>query len=101
MAGSAARSSTPAANAARNPCFIAIYSPIRICGPCYRATDTVSNKGRCMHFELTVLILSGASIVMAQQPAAPQRGPQQPMTFFVTSAGSGDGANLGGLGGAD
>jgi hypothetical protein len=33
----------------------------------------------------------------AQQPAAPQ----QPMSFFVTSAGKGDGANLGGLAGAD
>ena len=32
-----------------------------------------------------------------QQPAAPQ----QPMSFFVTSAGKGDGANLGGLTGAD
>jgi hypothetical protein len=32
-----------------------------------------------------------------QQPAAPQ----QPMSFFVTSAGKGDGANLGGLAGAD
>ena len=27
--------------------------------------------------------------------------PQEPMTFFITSAGSGDGANLGGLEGAD
>ena len=32
-----------------------------------------------------------------QQPAAPP----QPMSFFVTSAGKGDGANLGGLAGAD
>jgi hypothetical protein len=32
-----------------------------------------------------------------QQPAAPQ----QPMSFFVTSAGKGDGASLGGLAGAD
>jgi hypothetical protein len=46
------------------------------------------------------LILS-AAMAMAQQPAAPQRGPQQPMTFFVASQGSGDGANLGGLAGAD
>ena len=34
--------------------------------------------------------------VGAQQPAAPQ-----PMSFFITSAGKGDGANLGGLAGAD
>jgi hypothetical protein len=39
--------------------------------------------------------------LLAQQPAAPARGPQQPMTFFVTSQGSGNGANLGGLKGAD
>jgi hypothetical protein len=38
----------------------------------------------------------GASGVEAQQPAA-----QQPMSFFVTSVGLGDGANLGGLEGAD
>ena len=36
-------------------------------------------------------------------PAAATRGqqPQQPMTFFITSAGPGNGANLGGLAGAD
>jgi hypothetical protein len=38
-----------------------------------------------------------AAPVAAQQPAAPQ----QPMSFFVTSVGKGDGANLGGLAGAD
>jgi len=40
----------------------------------------------------TLLIPAGAE---AQQP------PQQPMGFFVTSVGMGDGANLGGLEGAD
>src|SRR5687768_6065037 len=30
-----------------------------------------------------------------------QMAPAQPMSFFITSAGSGDGANLGGLAGAD
>jgi len=34
------------------------------------------------------------------QPQQPQQ-PQQPMGFFITSAGSGDGGNLGGLAGAD
>ena len=34
---------------------------------------------------------------LAQNPAAPAN----PMTFFVTSVGKGDGANLGGLAGAD
>ena len=35
----------------------------------------------------------------AGQPAAAP--PRQPMSFFVTSVGKGDGANLGGLAGAD
>ena len=48
-----------------------------------------------------ILFLSAAPLLLAQQPAAPQRAPQQPMTFFVTSAGSGKGADLGGLAGAD
>jgi len=57
---------------------------------------------------LAVLTVSG--MVFAQQPAAPPAQPaaaQQPATppppisFFVTSVGKGDGANLGGLAGAD
>ena len=40
----------------------------------------------------------GSSILVAQPQAA---APKQPMSFFVTSAGLGDGANLGGLAGAD
>lgn len=47
------------------------------------------------------IALMSAALVMGQQPAAPQRGPQQPMTFFVTSEGSGKGADLGGIKGAD
>jgi hypothetical protein len=42
-------------------------------------------------------VVLGAYLVAAQQPPAPQ----QPMSFFVTSAGLGNGANLGGLAGAD
>ena len=50
---------------------------------------------------LAVLTL-GAKAAMAQNPApAAPAQPQQPMTFFVTGAGGGDGANLGGLAGAD
>jgi hypothetical protein len=37
----------------------------------------------------------------AQAPQGQARGPQQPMSFFVTSVGVGSGANLGGLAGAD
>jgi hypothetical protein len=46
-----------------------------------------------------VLSTAGSLILLAQQPA-PQT-PSQPMSFFITSAGSGKGANLGGLAGAD
>src|SRR5215211_9101959 len=47
------------------------------------------------------LVLLAASTLAAQgTPAQPQQ-PQQPMGFFVTSVGKGDGANLGGLVGAD
>jgi hypothetical protein len=47
---------------------------------------------------LSLALVGSSILVVAQQPPAP---PQQPMSFFVTSAGSGNGANLGGLAGAD
>ncbi len=46
------------------------------------------------------LSMVGAYITFAQQPAQ-QQAPPRPMSFFITSAGSGHGANLGGLAGAD
>jgi hypothetical protein len=46
----------------------------------------------------TSLVLA-SSFAMAQQNQ--NKAPQQPMSFFITSAGSGNGANLGGLAGAD
>jgi len=46
------------------------------------------------------LSMVGAYITFAQQPAQ-QQAPPQPMSFFITSTGSGHGANLGGLAGAD
>jgi hypothetical protein len=53
----------------------------------------------------TLLPLMGSYLVLAQQPAAPRGGGAQalpqPMSFFVTSVGKGDGANLGGVAGAD
>jgi len=49
---------------------------------------------------LIVSVVLGAYFVEAQQPP-PAPAQQQPMSFFVTSAGSGNGANLGGLAGAD
>ncbi len=42
-----------------------------------------------------------ASPAAAQNAPAPAAQPPAPMTFFITSAGKGDGANLGGLAGAD
>ena len=57
---------------------------------------------------IAVLFVAGVSgaYVFAQQPAAPAGQPapapaRQPMSFFVTSVGKGDGANLGGIAGAD
>src|SRR3954469_2251779 len=70
------------------------------------------NTMRLMLLAVTVAVLPGSYLVIAQQapanPAPPAgqgggaaRGPAQPMSFFVTSVGKGDGANLGGLAGAD
>ncbi len=64
---------------------------------------------KAMRSMLAVLIVAGVpgAYVLAQQPAAPApagqpaAAPRQPMSFFVTSVGKGDGANLGGLAGAD
>lgn len=50
--------------------------------------------------QLAVLSLIAATEAVAQNPPAAQQ-PPAPMTFFITSAGTGDGANLGGLAGAD
>src|SRR6202051_1708116 len=47
-----------------------------------------------------ILMIAASFMMLAQQPA-PQQAPPQPMSFFITSAGSGKGANLGGLAGAD
>ena len=54
---------------------------------------------RTMRLMFAVLIVASVptAYLLAQQPAAQP----QPMTFFVTSVGKGDGANLGGLAGAD
>jgi hypothetical protein len=45
-----------------------------------------------------VLSLVGSYLVFAQ---GGQQAPPQPMSFFITSVGMGNGANLGGLAGAD
>lgn len=48
-------------------------------------------------FVLTAALLAASAL----GTTAHAQAPQQPMTFFVTSVGVGDGANLGGLEGAD
>ena len=59
-----------------------------------------------------VAVILGSYIAVAQQPPAPAagqgrgpggpgRGPTGPMSFFITSVPKGDGANYGGLAGAD
>lgn len=50
---------------------------------------------------ITLLVAASPVTLSAQQPTAAPQAPAQPMSFFVTSAGKGDGANLGGLAGAD
>ena len=55
-----------------------------------------------MRRALVSLVVLAASSAHAQAGGAAQpQPPQQPMGFFVTSVGKGDGANLGGLAGAD
>jgi hypothetical protein len=50
----------------------------------------------------TMLLLLGTLVLIAQNPPQGQRGAAPPpMSFFVTSVGKGDGANYGGLAGAD
>ena len=49
-------------------------------------------------FVAILLSVVGSYVGFAQQAG---QQPQQPMSFFITSVGSGDGANLGGLAGAD
>ena len=63
---------------------------------------------RLIHGGLTVSMMLASYLAFAQQPpAAPPgqgrgpQGPPPPMSFFITSVGKGDGANLGGVIGAD
>src|SRR6266702_7775448 len=49
----------------------------------------------------TMVLALGTIALIAQQREGGRGGPQQPMSFFITSVGKGDGANYGGLAGAD
>ncbi len=48
---------------------------------------------------LAIALAGGSYLVFAQQPG--RGGPPQPMSFFITSVPKGDGANYGGIAGAD
>lgn len=49
----------------------------------------------------SVLVAATLALAAASFTASAQQAPPQPMGFFITSVGMGDGANLGGLAGAD
>jgi hypothetical protein len=53
---------------------------------------------RAFGIGLTIALAGGSYLAIAQQPPA---APPQPMSLFITSAGSGKGADLGGIAGAD
>jgi hypothetical protein len=61
-----------------------------------------TRRGLAVTLLIAMLMLAAGARVQAQQsqPQAPP-APPPPMSFFVTSVGIGDGANLGGLAGAD
>jgi hypothetical protein len=70
-----------------------------------RGEHHMSNMRRAI---MATALMAGSTfqLMSAQQPAPAQGGGRQgaapqPMTFFVTSVGKGDGANYGGLAGAD
>ena len=48
-----------------------------------------------------MVLALGTMVLIAQAPQGQRGGPPQPMSFFVTSVSKGDGANYGGLAGAD
>src|SRR5215467_10612781 len=50
---------------------------------------------------MKIVLLTLSAITLYGQTPAPQKAAPAPMTWFITSAGTGNGANLGGLSGAD
>jgi hypothetical protein len=49
----------------------------------------------------TIALIAAQNAGQAQQAGRGGQAPQQPMSFFITSVGKGEGANYGGLAGAD
>jgi hypothetical protein len=72
-----------------------------------RADIQLSSKENNRRIDMTrsiglSMLASAAFMALGLNAASAQQAPQSPnMTFFVTSAGSGKGADLGGLEGAD
>ena len=60
----------------------------------------MTNTRSFVTFSIAALIAAGG-LVFVERWAEAQQPTPQPMSFFVTSVGLGDGANLGGLAGAD
>jgi hypothetical protein len=76
---------------------------------CPRAAGAFNEFGRILDMNKKYLVSGLAALLtlalfpaQSQQPAAGKaKAPPPPMSFFVTSVGKGDGANYGGLAGAD
>src|SRR5262245_59665469 len=66
---------------------------------CHAQAPTSSNKENCKMYRLFLACAVLMVIVIAPNMAFSQNSPN--MSFFITSAGSGNGANLSGLTGAD
>jgi hypothetical protein len=50
---------------------------------------------------ITFFVLISSVVIAQQNQSKDKKAPSPPMSFFITSTGSGNGANLGGLAGAD
>src|SRR5439155_24905380 len=91
-----------AGSSATHPCVIFTIPHEEARDPPALTEEIPMKKGLSV-LAVVVAIAAGAHMA-AQNPPAGGRGaaaPPQPMGFFVTSVGVGDGANLGGLAGAD
>lgn len=54
-----------------------------------------------MHVTKRIPAIAAVALLVGSLALAQQKGSQPPMSFFVTSTPVGNGANLGGLAGAD
>jgi hypothetical protein len=61
----------------------------------------MKNKRNVLSAVISAMLLSAGMLTVVQAQDAPKAKNKKDMTFFVTSTGSGKGADLGGLAGAD